>query len=79
MNAIRPGALTYWRNQASVVLELKGLTEAVIRTTADNSTHVVRATELSTTPVSSGDTGNVAATSGVAARCYKAAFQAMGR
>lgn len=53
MNAIRPGALTYWRNQASVVLELKGLTEAVIRTTADNSTHVVRATELSTTPVSS--------------------------
>ncbi|MFP0194469.1 Mu transposase C-terminal domain-containing protein [Pseudomonas sp. PHC1] len=52
MNAIRPGALTYWRNQASVVLELKGLTEAVIRTTADNTTHVVRATELSTTPVS---------------------------
>lgn len=53
MSAIRPGALVYWRNEPSVVLELKGLTEAVIRSTADQSTNVVRATELSTTPVSS--------------------------
>lgn len=53
MSAIRPGALAYWRNEACVVLEIKGLTETVIRTTADQSTYIVRATELSTTPASS--------------------------
>ncbi|MCJ1880673.1 Mu transposase C-terminal domain-containing protein [Pseudomonas nitroreducens] len=52
MSAIRPGALAYWRDEACIVLEIKGLTEAVIRTTADQTTHVVRATELSTTPTS---------------------------
>lgn len=52
MSAIRPGALVYWRNEASVVLELKGLTEAVVRSIATQSTSVARANELSTTPVS---------------------------
>lgn len=52
MRTICPGALAYWRNEPCVVLEIKGLTEAVIRTTRDQSTHIVRATDLFTTPSS---------------------------
>lgn len=52
MKTIRPGSLAYWRNDACVVLELKGLLEAVIRITGDQSTHIVRATELRASPVS---------------------------
>lgn len=50
MNTIRPGSLAYWRNDACVVLEIKGLTEAVIRTVAEKTTHVVRASELALSP-----------------------------
>lgn len=52
MKTIRPGSLAYWRNQACIVLELKGLSETVVRTTEDQVTHIVRVTELSTSPVS---------------------------
>jgi len=52
MKTIRPGSLAFWRNQACVVLEIKGLSEAVIRTVEGQVTHIVRATELSSTPVS---------------------------
>lgn len=48
---IRPGSLVYWRNQACVVLEIKGLSEAVVRTVEDQVTHIVRASELNSTPV----------------------------
>lgn len=50
MTTIRIGSLAYWQNQACIVLELKGLLEAVIRVTEDHSTHIVRATELRSTP-----------------------------
>lgn len=49
---IRPGSLLYWRNQACVVLEIKGLSEAVVRTVEDQVTHIVRAVDLNSTPVS---------------------------
>lgn len=52
MKTIRPGSLAYWRNQACIVLELKGLLEAFIRLTDDQSTHIVRAGELRASPVS---------------------------
>ncbi|MFJ3483872.1 helix-turn-helix domain-containing protein [Pseudomonas sp. NPDC090202] len=52
MKTIRPGSLAYWRNQACIVLELKGLLEAVVRMTEDQSTHIVRAAELRASPVS---------------------------
>ncbi|MCF5162940.1 DDE-type integrase/transposase/recombinase [Pseudomonas congelans] len=52
MKSIRPGSLAYWRNQACVILELKGLLEAVVRMTEDQSTNIVRATELRASPVS---------------------------
>lgn len=52
MKTIRPGSLVYWQNEACIVLELKGLSEAVIRTIDEQVTHIVRATELKTTPVS---------------------------
>ncbi len=52
MKTIRPGSLAFWRNQACIVLELKGLSEAVVRTTDDQVTHIFRASELSTSPVS---------------------------
>lgn len=52
MKSIRPGCLAYLRNQACVVLELKGLLEALVRMTEDQSTHIVRVTELRGSPVS---------------------------
>lgn len=52
MKTIRPGSLAFWRNQACIVLELKGLSEAVVRSAEDQVTHIVRVTELSTSPVS---------------------------
>ncbi|TJZ77526.1 Mu transposase C-terminal domain-containing protein [Chitiniphilus eburneus] len=50
MNTIRPGQLAYWRDQAVVVLEIKGLTEAVIRTVSGNATEVVPVSSLYATP-----------------------------
>lgn len=49
---IRPGSLFYWRTQACVILEIKGLSEAVVRTVDDQSTHIVRVAELNSTPLS---------------------------
>lgn len=47
---IRPGQLAFWRGQPAIVLEIKGLTDAIIRTVSDNKTEVVPASSLSSTP-----------------------------
>ncbi|WP_145278809.1 Mu transposase C-terminal domain-containing protein [Pseudomonas sp. URMO17WK12:I11] len=50
MKSIRPGQLVYWRDSASIVVELKGLIEAVIRRIEDSSTEVVRCADLKFSP-----------------------------
>ncbi|MBB5191957.1 putative transposase [Silvimonas terrae] len=47
---IRPGQLVFWREQSAIVLEIKGLTDAIIRTVANNKTEIVPASSLSSTP-----------------------------
>lgn len=50
MKSIRPGELVFWRDSGAIVLELKGLTEAVIRKIDDASVEVVRCADLRTSP-----------------------------
>lgn len=50
-NNIRPGQLVYWREQPAVVLELKGLTDAIIRTIDDNRTEITKVTDLTNGPI----------------------------
>lgn len=50
MKTIRPGQLVYWRDSASIVVELKGLMEAVIRRIEDSSIEVVRCADLKPSP-----------------------------
>lgn len=50
MKTVRPGQLVYWRDSASIVLELKGLIEAVIRRIEDSSIEVVRCADLKSSP-----------------------------
>ncbi|MGV6953150.1 Mu transposase C-terminal domain-containing protein [Pseudomonas chlororaphis] len=50
MKTIRPGQLVYWRDSASIVVELKGLIEAVIRKIEDGSIEVVRCADLRSSP-----------------------------
>jgi putative transposase len=50
---IRPGQLVYWRNQPAIVLELKGFTDAILRTVDDARTEVVNVADLTFGPVSS--------------------------
>jgi len=52
MKTIRPGQLVYWRNQPAIVLELKGLSDAILRTIDDAKTEVVSVTDLSLAPSS---------------------------
>ena len=52
---IRPGQLVYWRNQAAIVLELKGFTDAILRTVDDARTEVANVADLTSGPVSSSD------------------------
>lgn len=40
MKTIRPGLLVYWRNQAAIVLELKGFSDAIMRTVDGARTEV---------------------------------------
>ena len=49
----RPGQLVYWRNQAAIILELKGLSDAIIRTIENPKTEVARTSDLSKQPTSS--------------------------
>ncbi len=52
MNTIRPGMLVYWRDSPAVVMELKGLTEAILRLVDSNKTGIAHVTELTTSPPS---------------------------
>lgn len=49
---IFPGQLVYWRNKGAVVHELKGLSEALIRTIDGESTELVHISDLSMSPKS---------------------------
>ena len=49
---IRPGQLVYWRNQPAIVLELKGFTDAILRTVDDAHTEVANVADISVSPVS---------------------------
>lgn len=53
MKTIRPGQLVYWRNQAAIVLELKGFSDAILRTVDGAKTEIVRVTDLTLAPSSS--------------------------
>ncbi|ROT94733.1 transposase [Marinobacter sp. R17] len=48
----RPGQLVYWRNQAAIILELQGLSDAIIRTVENSQTEVARTTDLTRNPTS---------------------------
>lgn len=48
-NRIVPGQLVFWNNESAIVHELKGLSEAVIRTVESKVTEIVRISDLSTT------------------------------
>ncbi|EHZ2908338.1 DDE-type integrase/transposase/recombinase [Vibrio parahaemolyticus] len=46
MNSITPGKLVYWNEQAVLVLELKGFSEAIVRSVETGSTDIVRVSDL---------------------------------
>ncbi|UVA79982.1 Mu transposase C-terminal domain-containing protein [Pandoraea commovens] len=50
MKTIRPGQLVYWRNQAAIVLELKGFSDAILRTVDGAKTDVACVADLSLGP-----------------------------
>jgi putative transposase len=52
MKTIRPGQLVYWRNQPAIVLELKGLSEAILRTVDDAKTEIAQVLDLTLAPSS---------------------------
>ncbi|WP_196491927.1 hypothetical protein [Pseudomonas fluorescens] len=56
MKTIRPGQLVYWRNTAAIVLELKGLTDAVIRTVDHSKLEIAHVVDLALSPSSSEPT-----------------------
>lgn len=51
---IRPGQLVYWRNKPAIVLELKGFTDAILRTIDEARTEVASVADLTTGPISNG-------------------------
>lgn len=53
MKTIRPGQLVYWRNSPAIVIELKGLSDAIIRTVDDAKTEIAQVSSLTLSPVSS--------------------------
>ncbi|NHR04494.1 DDE-type integrase/transposase/recombinase [Chromobacterium haemolyticum] len=55
MKTIRPGQVVYWRNQAAIVLELKGFSDAILRTIDGSRTEIAAVSDLSLAPVSSSD------------------------
>ena len=52
MKTIRPGQLVYWRNQPAIVLELKGFSDAILRTVDDAKTEIAHTSDLTTAPTS---------------------------
>lgn len=52
MKTIRPGQLVYWRNQPAVVLELKGFSDAILRTVDGGRTEVVSVADVTIGPTS---------------------------
>ncbi len=52
MKTIRPGQLVYWRNSPAIVIELKGLSDAIIRTVDDAKTEIAQVSSLTLSPVS---------------------------
>ncbi len=47
MKTIAPGQLVYWKGQAVIVMELKGFSEAIIRTVEGSFTELVRVSDIS--------------------------------
>lgn len=52
MKTIRPGQLVYWRNQPAVILELKGFSDAILRTVDGARTEIAHVTDLMLSPTS---------------------------
>ncbi|MBS1186608.1 MAG: transposase [Burkholderiaceae bacterium] len=52
MKTIRPGQLVYWRNQPNIVLELKGFSEAILRSIDAANTDIASVTDLTLAPTS---------------------------
>jgi len=52
MNTIRPGQLVYWRNNPAIVLELKGLSDAILRTIDGAKTEIAQVSSLTLSPTS---------------------------
>jgi putative transposase len=53
MKTIRPGQLVYWRNNAAIVIELKGLTDAVLRIIDGAKIEIAHVVDLTLCPTSS--------------------------
>lgn len=53
MKTIRPGQLVYWHDQAAIVLELKGFSEAILRTVNDSRTEIGHVRDIRLHPASS--------------------------
>lgn len=52
MKTIRPGQLVYWRNEPYIVLEIRGLSEAVVRSLDNEVSDVAHVSDLSMAPQS---------------------------
>lgn len=46
MKSLIPGKLVYWKDEAVIILELKGFSEAIVRSIKDGKTDIVRINEL---------------------------------
>lgn len=59
MKTMVPGQLVFWREQSVIILELKGFSEAIVRTVDGGVTELVRVSDLRSSLVggSSGETG----------------------
>lgn len=51
MKTIRPGQVVYWRNEPFIVLEIRGLMEAVVRSLSNSLSDVAHVSELSMAPL----------------------------
>lgn len=54
IKTIRPGQLVYWRNQPAIVLELKGLSDAILRSYDGAKTEIVAVSDLTLGPITEG-------------------------
>lgn len=52
MKTIQPGQLVYWRNEAAIVMELKGFSDAILRTIDGSNTEVAPVSDLALAPSS---------------------------